>query len=163
MNRQFLGFGPVLLLAFTTYRVLPSGLTLTDVGCHPVGMSPSTAGCFPLKLITATLLLPPLVTYAVVSSGERATLFGLLPFGTFFPSPSTPTGALVLTWPTIMLLAVSTITRASRLFAVTKSLLCAWFKVIFSGLPWMGIRVVSVRVPPARLRTSISRSRALEM
>src|SRR5262249_18328512 len=119
MKRQFLGLGPVLLLPFTTYRVLPSGLTLLEFGCQPVGIRPVTTGCFPVRLMTATLLVPPFVTYAVVSSGDKLTLFGLLPLGTLFPLPSTPTGALVFTCATIAFDAVSMITRASRLFTVT--------------------------------------------
>src|SRR5258708_35270468 len=113
MKRQFKGLGPVLLLPFTTYRVLPSGLTLLELGCQPVGTRPMTTGFLPVRSITARLLVPPLVTYAVFSSGERLTLFGLLPFGTILPLPSRPLGALLLTWLRMVFEAVSMITNSS--------------------------------------------------
>src|SRR5258706_3683424 len=97
MKRQFSTFGPVSLFPLTTYSVEPSGLALTEFGCHPVGISPVTTGCRPARLITATLFVPPLVTYAVFSSGDRPTLLGLLPFGIPRSLPSTPARALGLT------------------------------------------------------------------
>src|ERR1700732_4784933 len=72
-----------------------------------------------LKLTTETALVPPSVRYAVFSSGERATLLGLLPFGTDFPLPNMPTGALTLTSLTTVLEAVLTIARASALASAT--------------------------------------------
>src|SRR5215475_12825047 len=97
MKRQFSGLGPVLLFPLTTYRVLPSGLGLEEFGCQPVGIRPSTDGCSPPNRMTATLFVPPLVTYAVFSSGESATLLGLLPFGKFPSSRTQPAGALAFT------------------------------------------------------------------
>src|SRR5258708_19763881 len=107
MKGQFKTLGPVLLLPLTTYSVEPSGLTLAEFGCQPVGISPVTTGRRPVRLITATLFVPPLVTYAVFSSGERVTLLGLLPLGPSRPFPSPPTGALVLTCPRISSSSVS--------------------------------------------------------
>src|SRR5271165_2527137 len=156
MLRQFSGFAASTLLPFTTYRVEPSGLMLTELGYQPVGIRPVTTGCFPVRLMTATALVPPSVTYAVRSSGERATLLGLLPLGTVCPLPSTPAGALALTWPTTWFVAVLIMINSSEFAATTNSSVWAAFRVILSGLPATRIRVLRERTPPAKFSTSRS-------
>src|SRR5271155_4687635 len=52
--------GPALDFIFTTYKVLPSALTVTELGYHPVGMRPSS--CCEATSMTATAFSPPSVT-----------------------------------------------------------------------------------------------------
>src|SRR5215475_12054518 len=135
---------------------------LTELGCHPVGIKPVTSGFLRRRLMTATALVPPLVTYAVLSSGERLMLFGLLPFGMFLRWPRVPAGALVFTSLTILFEAVSIVTSESALATTTYSLLCARFRTILAGLPSTAMRDASVSLPFERFTTSTSRSRVLE-
>src|SRR6516162_598500 len=148
MKRQLSGLGPVLLFPLTTYSVLPSGLTLEEFGCHPVGIKPTTAESSPSNRTTATLFVPPLVTNAVFSSGESATLLGLLPFGNFPSSLNKFAGALVFTLPVTRLELVLIVTSASALPTATNSRLWEWFNTILPGFPFTGIRLDSVRIPP---------------
>src|SRR5271169_145659 len=52
--------GPAFDFMFTTYKVLPSALTVTELGYHPVGMRPSS--CWDFTSMTATAFSPPSVT-----------------------------------------------------------------------------------------------------
>src|SRR5439155_797554 len=89
-------FGPGTLLPFTTYRVLPSLLTLTLFGYQAVGIRPTTCpdpdGC---SATTAMAFVPPLVTERARSSGDNARLLGFAPFGEL-PLPRTAGGAVTL-------------------------------------------------------------------
>src|SRR5262245_29022401 len=82
------GCGPIGLatgmtpLPLATNRLFPSGVTRTDVGYHPTGMKPSDRllpGTLTSK--TATILLFAFAMKSIVSSGDRATLFGVEPGG----------------------------------------------------------------------------------
>src|SRR5947209_19793897 len=78
-----IGFGRVWLpLPTPTSRFLPSGVTATAVGYHPVGMKPRTWLRSTLAMsMTATQLLSPLATKSVLPSGATATASGVLPSG----------------------------------------------------------------------------------
>src|ERR1700674_1679470 len=59
-SERYSRLGPALDFMLTTYKVLPSALTVTELGYHPVGMRPST--CRDATSITATAFSPPSVT-----------------------------------------------------------------------------------------------------
>src|SRR5262245_66298103 len=107
--------------------------------------------------MTATLFVPPLVTYAVFSSGESATLLGLLPFGKFPSSRTQPAGALVFMRLITLFELVLIVTRASAFPTATYKRLCEWFNTILPGLPLTGIRLVSVRTQIGRARVGKGR------
>src|SRR5262245_62264775 len=65
-----------------TRMVFPSGMTLTAVGYHPVGMNPFTALLPGASMsMTATQLLPALATEGVLPSGAPARASGALASG----------------------------------------------------------------------------------
>src|SRR5438132_70266 len=75
-------FGPEPFpLPFATYRVRPSGETVTAVGYHPAGISPATRMRCPSRWTTATALFPAIATYNARPSGESASALGSLPSG----------------------------------------------------------------------------------
>src|SRR5215510_7308967 len=74
LSLQPLGFGPAVLLPFTTYMMEPVRFKLTEFGYQPVGISPTTRlrssrspspSCSFARRMTATALMPPSVTYSV--------------------------------------------------------------------------------------------------
>src|SRR5208282_6117485 len=58
-STRYSRFGPALDFMFTTYNVLPSALTVTELGYQPVGMRPSN--CWEATSMTATAFSPPSV------------------------------------------------------------------------------------------------------
>src|SRR4029078_12141933 len=69
-------------LPLVTSNFLPSGLTRTEVGYHPVGMKPRDR-LLPglLTSNTATVLLSALAINSVCSSGDNVRLLGVDPGG----------------------------------------------------------------------------------
>src|SRR5208282_5088050 len=58
-SARYSRLGPALDFMFTTYNVLPSALTVTELGYQPVGMRPSN--CWEATSMTATAFSPPSV------------------------------------------------------------------------------------------------------
>src|SRR5271169_2118334 len=58
-STRYSRFWPALDFMFTTYNVLPSALTVTELGYHPVGIRPSS--CWEATSMTATAFSPPSV------------------------------------------------------------------------------------------------------
>src|SRR5215471_7740509 len=94
---------------------------LTLFGYHGVGMRPTTLPAAPASNVTtATAFVPPSLTYRVRSSGDRARLFGLAPFGILFV-PRRANGAVTPKVARTRLVSVAITATASALSNATNN------------------------------------------